>query len=203
MQLITERLFLIPLQPDGMRALLARTTDPELIQPYTDMLDLSLAHPEQWVWYTAWGLYQNDSGDWVGDLCFKGLPENGQHEIGYDIPPMTPFVGRDFNATRAGIHADGLLKDAEIYTIFDTEKLLNRPASVQVGKTSGLAGIAYWINQNYHLTGEKQIDKHDPLVLALKGWVDAEYEDGRQTVLSVKELKAKIAELAPGRFAQV
>ena len=53
MQLITERLFLIPLQPDGMRALLARTTDPELIQPYTDMLNLSLAHPEQWVWYTA------------------------------------------------------------------------------------------------------------------------------------------------------
>ena len=76
MQLITERLFLIPLQADGMHALLARTTDPELIQPYTDMLDLSLSHPEQWVWYTAWGLYQNDSGDWVGDLCFKGLPEN-------------------------------------------------------------------------------------------------------------------------------
>ena len=68
MQLLTERLFLIPLQPDGMRALLARTTDPELIQPYTDMLDLSLSHPEQWVWYTAWGLYQNDSGDWVGEI---------------------------------------------------------------------------------------------------------------------------------------
>ena len=70
-------------------------------------------------------------------------------------------------------------------------------------KTSGLAGIAYWINQNYRLTGEQQIDKHDPLVLALKGWVDAEYEDGRQTVMSAKELNAKIAELAPGRFAQV
>ena len=27
MQLLTERLFLIPLQPDGMRPLLARTTD--------------------------------------------------------------------------------------------------------------------------------------------------------------------------------
>ena len=48
-----------------------------------------------------------------------------------------------------------------------------------------------------------QIDKRDPLVLALKGWVDAEYEDGRQTVISAKELNAKIAELAPGRFAQV
>ena len=131
------------------------------------------------------------------------IAEFMEREIGLEISPRQPFVGRHFNVPRAGIHADGLLKDAEIYTIFDTEKLLNRPASVQVGKTSGLAGIAYWINQNYHLTGEKQIDKHDPLVLALKGWVDAEYEDGRQTVLSVKELKAKIAELAPGRFAQV
>ena len=87
MQLLTERLFLIPLQPDGMRALLARTTDPELVGPYTEMLTLSLRHPEQWIWYTAWGLYQNDSGDFVGDLCFKGLPKNGQPEIGYGISP--------------------------------------------------------------------------------------------------------------------
>ncbi|MBQ9167005.1 MAG: 2-isopropylmalate synthase [Oscillospiraceae bacterium] len=123
-----------------------------------------------------------------------------QHEVGYSIPTMTPFVGRDFNVTRAGIHADGLLKDEEIYTIFDTQKLLNRPAGVQVGKTSGLAGIAYWINQNYRLSGDAQVKKQDPLVLALKGWVDAEYEDGRQTVLSNKELEAKIEELAPGRF---
>ena len=69
-----------------------------------------------------------------------------KNEIGYDIPPMTPFVGRNFNVTRAGIHADGLLKDEEIYNVFDTKKLLNRPASVQISKTSGLAGIAYWIN---------------------------------------------------------
>lgn len=93
MQLLTERLFLIPLRPDGMRALLARTTDPELVQPYTDMLDLSLAHPDQWVWYTAWGLYQNDSGDWVGDLCFKGLPENGHPEIGYGLLPEYEHQG--------------------------------------------------------------------------------------------------------------
>ena len=85
MQLITERLFLIPLQPDGMRALLARTTDPELIQPYTDMLDLSLAHPEQW----------------VGDLCFKGLPENGQPEIGYGLLPEYEHQGYATEAVRA------------------------------------------------------------------------------------------------------
>ena len=51
-----------------------------------------------------------------------------EREINYIVPPKTPFVGRAFNSTRAGIHADGLLKDEEIYNIFDTAKILNRPA---------------------------------------------------------------------------
>ncbi len=121
-------------------------------------------------------------------------------DMGYEIPPMTPFVGRSFNATRAGIHADGLLKDAEIYTIFDTKKLLNRPATVEISKTSGLAGIAYWVNQNYRIPEDKLLSKSDPLIVALKQWVDQEYEDGRQTMISHKELEEKIEELAPGRF---
>ncbi len=123
-----------------------------------------------------------------------------RREIGYEIPDSTPFVGRNFNMTRAGIHADGLLKDAEIYNIFDTEKLLKRPATVMVSKTSGLAGIAYWINQNYALRDEELVDKNDPLVTQLKSWVDAEYEGGRQNTLSRSELEEKIEELAPGRF---
>ena len=121
-------------------------------------------------------------------------------EMGYEIPPMTPFVGRNFNVTRAGIHADGLLKDEEIYNIFNTDKILNRPASVTVSKTSGLAGIAYWINNTYRLPKEKQVDKKDPLVIALKEWVDREYEDGRQTALSNGELETKIAEFSKGEL---
>lgn len=101
MQLLTERLFLIPLQPDGMRTLIARTTDPELVQAYIEMLTLSTQHPEHWLWYTAWGLYQNDSGDWVGDLCFKGLPENGQPEIGYGILKEYEGQGYTTEAVRA------------------------------------------------------------------------------------------------------
>ena len=126
-----------------------------------------------------------------------------RNELEYDIPPMTPFVGRSFNATRAGIHADGLLKDEEICTIFDTGKLLNRPAVVEISKTSGLAGIAYWINQNFRLKGDDQIDKHDPVVQTMKSWIDAEYEDGRQTVMTDKELDAMLERLAPGRFRKV
>ena len=123
-----------------------------------------------------------------------------KYQIGYDIPENTPFVGRNFNVTRAGIHADGLLKYEEIYNIFDTKRLLNRPASVMIGKTSGLAGIAYWINDNYDLTGDAAIAKNDPLVAQLKAWVDEEYENGRQSTLGRHELEAKVQEFAPGRF---
>ena len=123
-----------------------------------------------------------------------------QHDIGYRIPPMTPFVGSAFNVTRAGVHADGLMKDEEIYTIFDTRKILNKPPTVQISKTSGLAGIAYWINQTYRLEGDDKLDKKSDLVVAMKEWVDTQYEDGRQTVMTDHELEEKLEQLAPGRF---
>ena len=111
------------------------------------------------------------------------------HEkMGYDIPPMTPFVGKNFNVTRAGIHADGMMKDQEIYNIFDTKKLLNRSAGVMITKTSGLAGLAYWINEHFGLEGDRCIDKRDPLVLALKSRVDEEYDNGRQNSITDGEL---------------
>ena len=123
-----------------------------------------------------------------------------KHEMGYKIPPMTPFVGKSFNVTRAGIHADGLLKDEEIYNIFDTKKILGKSASVLIGKASGLAGIAYWINENYRLSASEAVDKRDPLVISLKEWIDKEYEGGRQTSLSTGELEEKIEELSGKRF---
>ena len=113
---------------------------------------------------------------------------------------MTPFVGENFNVTRAGIHADGLLKDQEIYNIFNTEKLLGRRASVMLSNTSGLAGIAYFINEHYRLPESEKVDKRDPAVIALKDWIDREYEDGRQTSMSSGEIEEKLEELCPGRF---
>ena len=81
------------------------------------------------------------------------LAEYYEKEIGYHIPERTPFVGKNFNVTRAGIHADGLLKNEEIYNIFDTDKLLNRPVLV--------SGIKYkWTCWNCSL---------DKYLLSLKG----------------------------------
>ena len=116
-------------------------------------------------------------------------------KMGYDIPPMTPFVGENFNVTKAGIHADGLMKDEEIYNIYDTKKLLNVAPGVSVSKTSGLAGIAYWINEHYGLDEDAKVSKDSPLVVKMKEWVDEMYADGRTTSLSNRELEEKIREL--------
>lgn len=140
--------------------------------------------------------------DGMDTTVITEIAEYFRDEIGYKIPPMTPFAGSSFNVTRAGIHADGLLKDEEIYTIFDTNKLLNRPAAVQITNTSGVAGLAYWVNEHYRLRGEAQIAKTDPLLSAMKTWIDQEYEDGRQTVMTDKEMEQMLAHLAPGRFAR-
>lgn len=130
--------------------------------------------------------------DGMDPTVITEIAEYFRDKIGYDIPPMTPFVGENFNVTRAGIHADGMIKDEEIYNIFDTAKLLGRPAGVTVSSTSGLAGIAYWINAHYRLTGSEALSKKDPLVLYIKEWVDAQYAAGRQTVISSKELEKLI-----------
>ncbi len=126
--------------------------------------------------------------DGMDTRAITEIAEYYKSEIGYEAPPMTPFVGRDFNVTRAGIHADGLLKDEEIYNIFDTDKILNRPAAVMVSQNSGLAGIAYWINQRFGYSEDEKLDKHDPLVVNIKEWVDAQYADGRTSSISPEEL---------------
>ena len=138
------------------------------------------------------------SFDGMDPTVITEIAEYYKRELGYTIPPMTPFVGDNFNVTRAGIHADGLLKDEEIYNIFNTDKLLHRPAGVAVSKNSGLAGIAYWMNRTYGLKGKKQLTKHSSLVQDLKAWVDTQYEDGRTASLSDAELEEKVSELTGG-----
>jgi len=129
-----------------------------------------------------------------------------EQEIHHQIPPNQPFVGRDFNVTRAGIHADGLMKDEEIYNIFDTDALLNRPPAVAITNTSGAAGIAHWINEHYRLRPEEIVEKSHPGVADIAQAIAAEYEAGRTTSISNEEMEAltgaHIPELAGRQAAE-
>jgi len=129
------------------------------------------------------------------------IAEYFETELNYEVPPRTPFVGRAFNSTRAGIHADGLLKDEEIYNIFDTKEILGKPPTVVIDAHSGLAGIAAWLNGYFLLKDENKIDKKDPRVAKIKEWVDNEYENNnRVTVIGDAELEMLVREHIPELF---
>lgn len=131
--------------------------------------------------------------DGMDTTVIRDIADYYEHELGYQIPPKTPFVGSEFNITQAGIHADGILKDEEIYNIFDTRTLLKSPPSVAISATSGAAGVAMWLSTKV-FDGEK-VEKDDPRVLKLKEWVDEQYANGRVTVLSNQELMDAVRQL--------
>ena len=126
-----------------------------------------------------------------------------EREIGIEISPRQPFVGRHFNVTRAGIHADGMLKDEEIYNIFDTAAILNRPASVAVDSHSGLAGVTHWINSYFNLKDEHKLEKSDPLVAAVQDAVAALYAQGRNTVMGDEELEIIVRDADWDRYQRL
>ena len=80
----TERLRLYPASREQMETMIASEQEEELKKAYAEMLDGCLRHPDQWDWYAVWMIEKTD-GTPVGDLCFKGLREDGIAEIGYGI----------------------------------------------------------------------------------------------------------------------
>ncbi|HEV2123433.1 MAG TPA: histone-lysine N-methyltransferase, partial [Chloroflexota bacterium] len=100
-----------------------------------------------------------------GKIDLRALTEIGRYmrEVcGVPVPSNYPLLGSEFNVTRAGIHADGLLKDEEIYNVFDTNTLLGRPVGVSVNDKSGVAGVAFWVNQQLGHNGHARIEKSHP-----------------------------------------
>jgi isopropylmalate/homocitrate/citramalate synthase len=123
-----------------------------------------------------------------------------EKEIGYKIPANYPFVGADFNVTRAGIHADGLIKCEEIYNIFDTTKILKRPIVPMVTDKSGKAGLAYWVNSHLGLVGDNTIDKRHPGISKIHKWITEEYDAGRVTAISNEEMEKRVRKYLPELF---
>lgn len=124
-----------------------------------------------------------------------------EEELEYNVPANYPFAGRDFNATSAGIHVDGLAKNEEIYNIFDTTKILGRPVPIIITDKSGKAGVSYWINTSLELTGNDQVDKRHPAVDKIYNRIMEAYEAGRNTSFSNQEMKALVKRYMPELFA--
>ena len=119
------------------------------------------------------------------------IAEYFEKELHVNIPETQPLVGKGFNMTRAGVHADGLLKNEEIYNVFNTEKLLRRPVSLALTDKSGLAGVVLWARGRFGESG-KTLTKDHPGVHKIYDWIMKEYEDGRTTSISDKEMEQQV-----------
>jgi citrate (Re)-synthase len=115
--------------------------------------------------------------------------------MGEPIDSRLPLVGADFNVTRAGIHADGLIKDEEIYNPFDSASLLGRPPRVAITDKSGAAGLLMWV-RDHRPELAQGLTKQDARLRRLSDAVSEEYAAGRMTSLS----DAEVGELVDGAF---
>ena len=98
----TARLTIHTASDDEMRSFIEKQTDKELIKAYSEMLQASIAHPEDRDWYAIWMIEQKD-GTHIGDLCFKGLDPAGSVEIGYGITEENRGQGYATEAVGAAV----------------------------------------------------------------------------------------------------
>ncbi len=112
-------------------------------------------------------------------------------QIGETVDQRLPFVGANAFVTRAGIHADGMIKDEEIYNPFDSTGLLNVAPGVGITDKSGAAGLLMWM-QRSRPDLAAGVSKRDPRLLALLDAVMREYDDGRVTGLADSEVEALV-----------
>ena len=136
----------------------------------------------------------------VDTTVITDIAEYFETDLGVRIPPNYPFIGSEFNVTRAGVHADGLIKSEEIYNIFDTKKILKRPIVTMISDVSGNAGIALWINQHFGLQGENAVDKRHPGISKINKWIKEQYDSGRITTISPEEMEKKTRLYLPELF---
>jgi len=98
------------------------------------------------------------------------------------------------------VHIDGIAKNEEIYNIFNTEKILNRPMGIIINDKSGAAGVAHWINNHLRLTEDRRISKRHPGVAKINTWVKSLFEEGRVAGISDEEMERVARRFVPAYF---
>ncbi len=79
-----DRLVIYAASEREMNRIIEAEQDEERREAYEEMLRGSLEHPDDWGWYAIWLIMRKD-GTNIGNLSFKGTPDEGIVEIGYGI----------------------------------------------------------------------------------------------------------------------
>lgn len=101
----TKRLRITAMTDAELAQKIASETDEHLRSAYAEMLALSQAEPAERLFATAWRIERRDTGETIGDLCFKGKPnECGEVEIGYGVAPAFQGQGYASEAVQAALN---------------------------------------------------------------------------------------------------
>lgn len=113
-------------------------------------------------------------------------------DMGYRVPEHQPLVGRNAFVTKAGIHADGLLKNPEVYLPFDPLEVLGIPYGVEITPYSGRAAIVLWLRNK---AGMAHVRKEDPIVAKIHEKVVKLFDEtGRTEPLDDEEMWSLVRE---------
>ena len=124
----TKRLKIYPASKTEMEEFIAAQTDEALKAAYMEMLNGSFDHPNQWEWYAIWMIELKD-GTHIGELCFKGLNQNGVVEIGYGIGEK--YQGQGYVTEAAKAVTSWALKQPNV-TAIEAETEPENMASLRV-----------------------------------------------------------------------
>lgn len=131
----TERLKIHISTREEMERFIALQTDEILKLAYSQMLDGCLKHPEQWKWYAIWMIELKD-GTHVGELCFKGLNNDGTVEIGYGI--SDEYRGRGYATEAVKAVTSWALNCLEVSCV-EAETEADNTASINVLQKCGFS----------------------------------------------------------------
>ncbi|MDP6458333.1 MAG: 2-isopropylmalate synthase [Candidatus Bathyarchaeota archaeon] len=132
----------------------------------------------------------------VDTMVLKEIAEY-YREIGYLIPEFQPLVGGNFNVTRAGVHSDGMIKNPEIYTSYNMGEILGLPPKSVVGRYSGASGIAWKVNELLNIEKKNWYGKKHPAILLILETTGNQYNEGRVTAFSDREILELINKFLP------
>ncbi len=129
----TKRLKIYVSSKEQMEAFIAAQPIDELKAAYSEMLSGALMHPEKWEWYAIWMIEFKD-GTHIGELCFKGLSNEGITEIGYGI--LEDYQGHGYATEAVNATVSWALKQLGVVCVTaETEE--TNIASQKVLKKSG------------------------------------------------------------------
>ena len=188
----TNRLKVYAASQAQMEAVIAAETVDEMKLAYTEMLDGCLSHPDQWEWYAIWMIERKD-GTHVGDLCFKGLSEDGSAEIGYGIAEA--FQGCGYATEAVTALADWALRQPGVTCVtaetepdnLASQRVLQKSGFLPTGET-GEEGPLF--ARRITIRPEEHKDYKDIVSLVLRSFQEGtDYSDGTDIVALIEEIR--------------